>query len=250
VLLEDRFAALPDALTEGQRIRGGMHGILKLFLTRVLYMALLIVMFQIIDIGFPFAPKQNALITLFTVGLPTLALAAWARPREPLSRSPSVFQFVVPAACSLALMGLAVYAGSLLFAPLLGGESPVDWVNSAAARSQAQTALTVASILCGLILILFVQPHGELISSWRQVEWKHAALAMALLVALLLICLVPGLSAVFELQPLSLADLVLLGGVAAGWAVLVRAVWRWQLLERLLGTGGGSMGTQSNYTHG
>jgi hypothetical protein len=64
---------------------------------------------------------------------------------------------------------------------------------------------------------------------------------VALLVALLLICLVPALSAVFELQPLSLADLVLLGSVAAGWAVLVRAVWRWQLLERLLGTGGASI---------
>jgi len=109
-------------------------------------------------------------------------------------------------------MGLAVYAGSLLLAPLLRGESPVDWVNSAAARSQAQTALTVASILCGLILILFVQPHGELISSWREVEWKHAALALVLLIALLVICTVPALSEMFELQRLSLADLVVLAG--------------------------------------
>ena len=30
--------------------------------------------------GFPFVPKQNAILTLLTEGIPTLALAAWARP--------------------------------------------------------------------------------------------------------------------------------------------------------------------------
>jgi len=126
--------------------------------------------------------------------------------------------------------------GSLLLGPLLAGEPPVEAVNSASARSGAQTALTVASILCGLILIVFVQPHGELISSWHEVEWKHAALALTLLIGLLVICLVPALRDLFELQPLSRADLVLLAGVAAAWTVFVRSVWRWQLFERLLGS--------------
>jgi len=98
VLLRDDFGALPFALREGQRIRGGMHAILKLFLTRVLYMAVLIAILAVVDIGFPFAPKQNALVTLLTVGLPTLALAAWARPMEPRQQGSSVFQFVVPVA--------------------------------------------------------------------------------------------------------------------------------------------------------
>jgi cation-transporting ATPase E len=235
VLLEDRFAALPRALNEGQRIRGGMHAILKLFLSRVLYMALLIVVFGIIDIGFPFAPKQNALITLLTVGLPTLALAAWARPMEPHRSPSSVFHFVVPAACALVLMGLSVYAGYLLVGPLLTGGSAVEAINSRVARSVAQTALTTATILCGLVLILFVQPHGESITSWREVEWKHAALALTLMGLFMAIMLVPDLREMFELQALSPADFAVLACVTAVWSACLRSVWRWQALDRLLG---------------
>jgi cation-transporting ATPase E len=235
VLLKDCFAALPRALNEGQRIRGGMHAILKLFLTRVLYMAVLVIMFAIIDIGFPFAPKQNALITLLTVGLPTLALAAWARPREPIHQSSGVLQFVVPAACSLAVVGLAVYAGYLFLGPLLAGGPLLDAVNSAIARSVAQSALTTVSILCGLTLLLFVQPHGESTSSWRDVDWKHGALAAALLVVFLVISVVPGFRAVFELQPLSPRDMALIACVTVAWALCLNSIWRWQLLERLVG---------------
>ena len=42
VLLEDSFSALPEAVIEGQRIIAGMHDSLAVFLTRVLYMALVI----------------------------------------------------------------------------------------------------------------------------------------------------------------------------------------------------------------
>jgi cation-transporting P-type ATPase E len=235
VLLQDNFGALPFALREGQRIRGGMHAILKLFLTRVLYMALLIAMLAVVDIGFPFAPKQNALVTLLTVGLPTLALAAWARPREPRQQASSVFQFVVPAACALAVTGLIVYIGYLLLGPLLGAQLVTDAINSPASRSLARTALTTLSILCGLLLILFVQPHGGPVASWRDVHWRHAALVLALTAAFAVISVDPGLQRMFELQALSLADYLLLAFVAAIWAVVLRAIWRWRLLERLLG---------------
>ena len=235
VLLQDDFGALPSALHEGQRIRGGMHAILKLFLTRVLYMALLIVMLAVVDIGFPFAPKQNALVTLLTVGLPTLALAAWARPMEPRHLATSVFQFVVPAACVLAVMGLSVYMGYLLLGPLLEAQPVTDAITSPASRSVARTALTTFSILCGLLLILFVQPNGNTLPRWRGVHWRHAALVLALTAAFAVITVEPRLRSMFELQALSLADYIVLVFIAAIWAVVVRAVWRWQFLERLLG---------------
>jgi cation-transporting ATPase E len=132
--LQDHFGALPCALHEGQRIRGGRHAILKLFLTRVLYMALLMVMLAVVDAGFPFAPKQNALVTMLTVGLKTLALAAWARPLDPGQQSGSVFQFVVPAACALAITGSGVYMGYLLLGPLLASQPAVDAINSGISR--------------------------------------------------------------------------------------------------------------------
>jgi hypothetical protein len=92
---------------------------------------------------------------------------------EPRQHSSSVFHFVIPAACALAIMGMGVYMGYLLLGPLVGGQSAVEAVNSIAVRSVAQMALTTASILCGLLLILFVQPHGESISGWHDVPWKH-----------------------------------------------------------------------------
>src|SRR5205807_7461074 len=79
VLLNDSFAALPHIFQEGQRIRNGMRNILPLFLIRVMYMTLLLVATMVLG-GFPFVPKQNAILTLLTEGIPTLALAAWARP--------------------------------------------------------------------------------------------------------------------------------------------------------------------------
>ena len=87
-------------------------GTVPVFLPRVLSMALLILILAVVDIGFPFVPRQNALVTLLTVGLPTLALAAWARPREPRQQSSrSVFQFVVPAAGTRDVPGSAAPGG-------------------------------------------------------------------------------------------------------------------------------------------
>jgi cation-transporting ATPase E len=104
VLLGDSFAALPAAVREGQRIRNGMQDILTLFLTRVLYVALLLLATGIIG-GFPFAPTHSSLLALLTVGLPTVALAAWARPGARTRRRPvrSLLRFVLPAAVTVAL---------------------------------------------------------------------------------------------------------------------------------------------------
>ena len=43
VLTNDSFAVLPHAITEGQRIIAGMQSVLKLFLTRTFFLALLII---------------------------------------------------------------------------------------------------------------------------------------------------------------------------------------------------------------
>jgi cation-transporting ATPase E len=103
-------------------------------------------------------------------------------------------------------------------------------------RSLAQTAVTTVSIMCGLVLILFVQPQGELISKWRDLHWRHAALAVVLTGMFAIITLVPGLRAMFELQLLSVVDYVLLALVVGLWAVCLHWTWRWRLLDRLLRT--------------
>jgi hypothetical protein len=58
-------------------------------------------------------------------------------------------------------------------------------------------------------------------------------LALAALFAV--IAVEPGLRTLFELQALSLADYAVLAFIAATWAVVLRAIWRGHVLERLLG---------------
>jgi cation-transporting ATPase E len=115
VLLQNSFASLPQVFQEGQRIRNGMRAILQLFLTRIAYATILVLATMVID-GFPFAPKQNALLTFLTEGVPTVALAAWARPgllrRHDLLHS--LLHFVLPAALTISLAGLGVYMVALI----------------------------------------------------------------------------------------------------------------------------------------
>jgi cation-transporting P-type ATPase E len=176
VLLKDAFSALPHAFKEGQRIINGMQGVLKLFLTRVLYAALLIIT-TAVAAGFPFTPKHNAMLTLWTVGIPAFALAAWARPGMPPHRDRLVRQlihFVVPAALSLGTVALGVYLVYFLYAhqaftvrDLLIGQPGIP----ANPLIVAQAALTTFIIFCGLLLVPFVEPPSEGWVGGSELEW-------------------------------------------------------------------------------
>src|SRR5204863_79055 len=92
-------------------ISNGMHSVLKLFLTRVIYVALLLIATGIVGVGgFPFAPKQSSLLALLTVGIPSIALTIWARPGSASKPSlvSSFVHFMLPAALLLPLPALVL----------------------------------------------------------------------------------------------------------------------------------------------
>ena len=222
VLLQDSFAALPQVFREGQRIRQGMHNILKLFLTRVLYMMGLLLAIMIVD-GFPFVPRQNAILTLLTEGIPALALASWAKPRafESKRTLPSLLHFVIPAAVTLSLAALGVFMVSF---------------TSDAQLPLAQSALTTFTITSGLLLIPFVAPP---VSAWAGGsslggDWRPTLLALGLLASYAALLAIPPLRAFFELTALDPRSYLLIGLAALAWAVILRWVWRARLLERFL----------------
>ena len=228
VLIEDSFAALPIAFREGQRILQGMQDVLRLFLTRIAYMALLIAGAALVEAGFPYTPKQTALITLLTVGIPTIALAAIARPtphvRERLVRS--LVHFVVPAAWSLALAALLTFVAYAAF-----GDSV----------ERARSALTAFSILCGLVLVLFAAPPT---ARWTGGEervpgWPTVALFVPLLAAFAWVVTSADRRAFFDLGALETIDLLVVTAACALWAVVLRWMWRERLVERALGIGYG-----------
>ena len=222
VLMENSFAALPAAFREGQRIIRGMQDVLRLFLARTLYMTLLILGAAVAGVAFPVTPKHNSVLALLTVGIPTLALAVWAQPGElPRSVLRSVWHFVASAAFTVAVVGLAVYLGFLL---TMGNEDA------------AQSALTTVTVLCGLVLISFVEPPtpawvgGDVLSGDR----RPAFLALGMLAAFVVILLVPALRGFFELRLLPPLDYVLIGAMVIVWGFALRFAWRKRLFERLL----------------
>jgi cation-transporting ATPase E len=240
VLLNDSFGVLPHAFEEGQRIRNGMQSILKLFLTRVLCVTLLILSVGLIG-GFPFAPKQASLLALLTVGLPTLALAGWARP-GPASRRGlvrSLLHFVLPAALTLSLVGLAVYAVYLVTSyetMLASNLSLSEGEMFGRAVGIAQTALTTLTVFCGLLLVPFVEPPTPAWVGGNRLagDWRPSILALLLFAAYGLILAYEPLRTFFGLTPLRAIDYVIVAAVAVAWAYLLRFTWRERLLDRFL----------------
>jgi len=222
VLLQDSFAALPVALSEGQRIVQGMEDVLRLLLTRTFYVTLLVIATQLAGAPFPVTPKHNSLLALLTVGIPILAIAAWARPgRPPASLLRETLHFVFPAAISISFFSLGVF----MFYWSRSGQLDL-----------AQTALTIMTVFCGLALVPFVEPPTRFWEGGDRLsgDWRPSLLALVLLGVLAFVLAASPLRNFFELTQLAWQDYAGIILLVIVWAGVVRWVWRKRLLERLL----------------
>ena len=238
VLMGDSFASLPYAVQEGQRIINGMHDILKLFLTRTFYVALIILSTSILG-GFPFTPKQSSVFAFLAVGLPSLALAAWSRPgpnpKGSLMRR--LAHFVFPASLIMSVFGLLVFAGFLVVGVQENiFQNPDVETNTIMSNvlPMAQTALTSFSILCGLTLLVFVEPPNRF---WEggdiaRGDIRPTILAGVMLAGYLAFLANPKLSSFFDFAPLTLGEHAIILGVVVVWAIVLRWAWRSRLVER------------------
>lgn len=231
VLLGDSFAALPVAFAEGQRIRNGMESAMKLFLTRVLYLALLLLTIPMLG-AFSFAPKQKALVTFETIGIMAVALAAWAHPGPPSRRGMGhlFLHFALPAAVSVSLVAFSVY--------LLTFFQALQQVGTSTAEAQllAQSALTTFAVCSGLLLVPFVVPPARCWAGGSTLsgDWRPTLLAAGLLVVYLVVIATPPLRVFFSLTALHPIDSLFIGVAALLWSILQHWLWRAHVLERLL----------------
>jgi cation-transporting ATPase E len=213
VLLDDSFATLPKAFLEGQRVRRGMLDIIRLFLVRTLSVALVILACTLVAAAFPTTPRQNGALAFATVGIPTLALAAWARPAQtPRRLVLSSAHFVVPAAASIALATFGVYE-------LFLWNSDVN---------TARSALTTAAVLCGILLIPFTQPPTRAFVGGAELngDWRTVLLAGAMVLLYVAILAIGPVRTFYELRLLSAPSYALIVLIVAAWAVALRAFWR------------------------
>jgi cation-transporting ATPase E len=260
ILLNDSFNALPAAFNEGQRIINGMKDILRLFLTRVLYAALLIIAIDLIGLGFPFIPKQNSLLVGLGVGLPTLGLAIWARPGPMPKRGMlrEIARFVLPAAISISFFGVIVYAlgffvslVDLLDIPVTPASianfeeyigldytlTSTDAFRVEVAHLTAQTALTTFTVFASLLLIVFVEPPTRFFVAGDEYsgDWRPTLLAIALFVVYIVVISVAPLRSFFEMIDLPLLAHVGIAAITLIWMLLLRMAWRRKWLENFLG---------------
>ncbi len=232
VLLEDSFAVLPEAFAEGQRVLRGMTDNIKLFLTRTLSIVFLVFFALLIGQEFPLTPGQNSILATLTVGIPSLALALWARAgHTPRDLGRLVVQFVLPAALMVSVISVAVYD---FFLTLTGGN--VIW---------AQAAVTTTMVSTLLLIVLFAQPPTYIWvgASSLNGDRRPAYLVGAMYAVYATILLVPGLRAFFDLRTLPWSGYVMLAFIVCGWAVVVRFIWRQALGDRVWRYGQASIAT-------
>jgi cation-transporting P-type ATPase E len=261
ILLNDSFAALPSAFSEGQRIVVGMVDIIRLFLARVFYQSFIILGVAIVGLGFPITPLHQTLLSLITVGIPTLALAAWARPAAPPRRLiRSVMRFVLPAGMTIAMLGTGIYilyyvaiftsnAGTNILnsADLTGNQiralesmrglsiTQIFALANADALAMARTVLTTVTTLAGLVLIVFVEPPTAFWAGGDELsgDWRPTIVAAILAIAYIFVMLNPGLRASFELSTLDLRDWVIIAASVTLWTLVLRLLWRTRAVDRL-----------------
>jgi len=242
VLLRDSFAAVPKAFAEGQRIVTGLRDCLALYLVRLTYMILAILAIGLIVGTFPFTPKNTALISFLTLGLPTYAFVAWEQTGVQRRRGVigGLIPFIASGRLMMTLLTLAsfvvVYAGILDWQPL----GPHSAIMTGHADDAARSALTTAAVLGGSVLIaaMHLPFHSWGVPTTMRARLRPTLLAVGIVGLYTLILAVPTLRTFFELVLLQPSAYAAIGGAVALWAFGLWGLWRTRLTERFLGLAG------------
>ncbi len=219
VLLKDEFSRLPRAVSEGRRIARNIHRLGRLYVTKTIYAAALIVLVAIPGWAFPFLPRQLTLAAFLTIGIPSFVLAL-APSDGPLYRGRllrALAAFAVPAGLAIAAASLASF---FLVDTVFGGS-----------LEAGRTAATTTLVVLGLCFILLLErgPGREHIA----IQSYMLALVAALGALYALALAVPVARDFFDLTPMGGGQLFLALLSAAAGLVLASVVWRIPAIEQL-----------------
>ena len=219
VLLEDQFSRLPEAVGEGRRIARNIHRLGRLYMTKTVYAATLILLVAVPGFVFPFLPRHLTVAAFLTIGIPSFVLALM--PSDgPLYRGRllrALAAFAVPA-------GVATAIGSILSFFL------VDTV-AGASLAAGRTAATTTLIVLGLCFILLLErgPGREHIA----IQSNMLAMVAALGAAFAGILAIAPLRDFFDMVLLSAPEWFLSLLAAAAGLILASALWKLPQIERL-----------------
>jgi magnesium-transporting ATPase (P-type) len=223
VLLEDEFARLPEAVAEGRRIARNIHRLGRLYLTKSVYAAALILLVAVPGFAFPFLPRHLTLAVFLTIGIPSFVLAL-APSDGPLYRGRllrALAAFAVPA-------GLATALGSILCFFL------VDTVFGGSLEA-GRTAATTTLIVLGLCFVLLLErgPGREHIA----IQSYMLAMVAGLGALFALILAAAPVRDFFEMTLLGPTQWFLCLACSAAGLTIASVLWRLPQIERLEGPG-------------
>ena len=219
VLLKDQFARLPEAVAEGRRIARNIHRLGRLYLTKSVYAAALILLVAVPGFAFPFLPRHLTLAAFLTIGIPSFVLAL-APSDGPLYRGRllrALAAFAVPA-------GLATALGSILCFFL------VDTVFGGSLEA-GRTAATTTLIVLGLAFVLLLErgPGREHIA----IQSYMLAMVAGLGALFALILAAAPVRDFFEMTLLTASEWFLALLCSAVGLTIASLLWRLPQIERL-----------------
>jgi cation-transporting ATPase E len=219
VLLKDQFSRLPRAVSEGRRIARNIHRLGRLYVTKTVYAAALILLVAVPGWAFPFLPRHLTLAAFLTIGIPSFVLAL-APSDGPLYRGRllrALAAFAVPAGLAIAAASLASF---FLVDTVFGGS-----------LEAGRTAATTTLIVLGLCFILLLErgPGREHIA----IQSYMLALVAALGALYVLALTVAPIRDFFELVRLDGGQVFVALLAAAAGLVLASVVWRIPAIEQL-----------------
>jgi cation-transporting ATPase E len=215
VLLDGRFAHLPDAVAEGRRVIANIERAANLFLIKNAYSLVLALITVVTAVAFPLAPVQLTLISTLTIGIPGFFLALGPNRRRYLPGFLGrVLRFALPTGLITGIAAFTAY-------------SVTRWADPAAGVAGARTAATLVVLVVALwTLGILARP---------LTVWK-AALVCAMAGVVVLVLAVPPLAEGVFLLQLSPGVLLLAAAIGAPAAALV------ELGTRLAGRRGEAAG--------
>ncbi|MCL5960328.1 MAG: cation-translocating P-type ATPase [Chloroflexi bacterium] len=208
ILLDGRFATLPRVVAEGRQVTANIERVANLFLTKTVYIALLVLAIALVGWQFPLLPRHLTVIDTLTIGIPAFFLSL--APRAPRCRPGfvgRVLRFTLPA---------GFIAASATFVADLASR-----LHPGVTLSQSHTIATLTLVFVGLwVLIILARP----LTVW------HSALIAAMVAGLGILLATPQIRQFFALD---LPGWVVLGQTAAvATFAIVLLELGWQLTKR------------------
>jgi cation-transporting ATPase E len=219
VLLKDEFARLPEAVAEGRRIARNIHRLGRLYLTKSVYAAALILLVAVPGFAFPFLPRHLTLAVFLTIGIPSFVLAL-APSDGPLYRGRllrALAAFAVPAGVSTALGSILCF---FLVDTVFGGS-----------LEAGRTAATTTLIVLGLAFVLLLErgPGREHIA----IQSYMLAMVAGLGALFALILAAAPVRDFFEMTLLTASEWFLALLCSAIGLTIASLLWRLPQIERL-----------------